>query len=138
MIYVVYISSAVKQFSPPELAELLAKSRVNNARSGLTGMLLYKDGNFMQVLEGEAAAVGALEAKIAADPRHRGMITLLRGELLTRDFSDWSMALRDLNSAEVRAQPGFSEFLNVPLTSAAFVGNPSRAQKLLLSFKKSM
>jgi hypothetical protein len=52
----VYVSSATKPFSPDELSELLAQARVDNAALGITGMLLYSNGNFMQVLEGGGAS----------------------------------------------------------------------------------
>ena len=70
---------------------LLEHARRNNEKAGVTGMLLYKDGNFMQVLEGEERVVQALSAKIGRDPRHEKMVTLLEGPLAEREFSDWSM-----------------------------------------------
>ncbi len=138
MIFAIYASSAVRPFSGDELFDLLARSREHNTRSGLTGMLLYKDGNFMQALEGEESAVDALLAKIARDPRHTGMMKLLRGPRESRQFDGWSMAFRDLDSPEARAVPGYSEFLNTPLTGDKFVSNPDRCQKLLTAFKKNM
>jgi Sensors of blue-light using FAD len=138
MFFTVYSSSAVKLFSQAELLDLLAQSRENNTSLGITGMLLYKDGNFMQVLEGEEETVQALVAKIARDPRHRGIITLLRGPLEERQFPDWSMGFRDLNSAEVLSMPGYNEFLNTPLTGEEFSADSTRCQKLLLMFKKNM
>ncbi len=63
MFSLTYVSSAVRPFAEDELADLLAVSRQNNARLGITGMLLYKDGNFMQVLEGEEAEVRTLYEK---------------------------------------------------------------------------
>jgi Sensors of blue-light using FAD len=137
MHYLVYVSSAVKPFSHAELLDLMAQSSTNNGKLGITGMLLYKDGNIMQVLEGEAVAVQTLYAHIASDPRHRGLITLVEGTRAERDFPDWSMGFRDLNSAETRSMPAFSEFLNSPLTGAEFAGDPSRSHKLLLTFKRS-
>ncbi|HKH09805.1 MAG TPA: BLUF domain-containing protein [Rubrobacter sp.] len=138
MFFLVYVSSAVRPFSRPELEDLLATSRDNNARAGVTGMLLYKDGNFMQVIEGEEEAVRALYDKIGNDPRHRGEITLRQDFTEGRQFPDWSMGFRDLQSPEARAIPGYSEFLNTPLTGQEFSGDPTRAQKLLLTFKKTM
>ena len=136
MYFVVYVSSAVEPFSKQELVDLLAKSRENNAKLDLTGMLLYKDGNFMQVLEGQEDVVRGLVARIERDPRHRGLLMLLQGPIAERQFPDWSMGFRDLNSPDVRAVPGFSEFLNTPLTGAEFAGDRTRCQKLLLTFKK--
>lgn len=120
------------------MLELLTKSRENNSKAGLTGMLLYKDGNFMQVLEGEEATVRALYEKVHRDPRHRGVITLLQGHVEERQFPDWSMGFQDLNSPEVIATSGYNEFLNTPLTDEQFVVDPTRCQRLLLTFKRSM
>jgi hypothetical protein len=138
MIFLVYVSSAVKPFAESELLELLAKSVENNLNLGLTGMLLYKDGNFMQVLEGEEATVRALYTKIRRDPRHRGLLTLLEGPLKERQFPDWSMGFRNLNAAAVLATPGYSEFLNTPLTVEEFSSDPTRCQRLMMTFKRSM
>jgi hypothetical protein len=55
MFSIVYVSSALKPFSKTDLLTLLEKSRENNTSLGISGMLLYKDGNFMQVLEGESS-----------------------------------------------------------------------------------
>ena len=139
MIYsLVYVSSATALFSASELDEILVKSRENNARSNITGMLLYKDGNLMQVLEGEESVVRALYAKIAADRRHLGHMILWDGYEPTRQFSDWSMAFRDLNRTESSTTPGYSEFLNTPLTDSVFATNPTVCQRLLATFRKSM
>jgi len=78
-LFLVYVSSATLPFSGEDLRALLATCRENNAELGVTGMLLYKDGNFMQVLEGDEQAVRGLYARIAADPRHGGEITLQEG-----------------------------------------------------------
>jgi hypothetical protein len=51
MLSLVYASSAKQLFSEEDLTALLQQSRDNNTRLGLSGLLLYKDGNFMQVLE---------------------------------------------------------------------------------------
>ncbi len=138
MFYLVYVSSATRPFSGEDLRALLETCRKNNAELGITGMLLYKDGNFMQVLEGDEEAVRGLYARIAADPRHGGEMILQQGFTEGRQFPDWSMGFRDLDSPEVRAEPGYSEFLNTPLTGQEFSGDPSRAQKLLLTFKRTM
>jgi hypothetical protein len=136
--FLVYVSSAAPPFSGDELRALLATCRKNNAALGITGMLLYKDGNFMQVLEGEEEAVRGLYDRIIADHRHKGEITLQQGFTEGRQFPDWSMGFRDLDSPEERSTPGYSEFLNAPLTGQEFSDNPSRAQKLLLTFKRTM
>jgi len=138
LFYLVYVSSAVKLFSASELVELLTKSRARNSEAGVTGMLLYKDGNFMQVLEGEKEAVLSLHTKILNDPRHRGLITLLQGELEEREFSDWSMAFRDMSKADGLSMSGYSAFLNSSLTGMEFTLAPTRCRRLLMTFKENM
>ena len=138
MFFLVYVSSAVRPFSPTELVDLLTNCHENNAALGITGMLLYKDGNFMQVLEGEEAVVRMLYAKVGRDSRHRGLLTLLEGPRAERQFPDWSMGFRDLNAPDALATPGYSEFLNTPLTGAELSADPTRCQKLLMMFKRRM
>src|SRR4028119_1894045 len=114
MFFLVYVSSATRPFSREDLRVLLETCRKNNAELGVTGMLLYKDGNFMQVLEGDEGAVRGLYARIAADPRHGGEITLQQGFAEGRQFPDWSMGFRDLDSPEARAGRGYNECRNAP------------------------
>ena len=134
----VYVSSATDLFDRAELEEILAVSRRNNAARGVTGMLLYKDGNLMQVLEGDEEAVQATYARISADPRHRGLMVLLEEAVEDRQFADWTMAFRDLEAADAQAVPGYSQFLNTSLDSQELTRDPSAARQLLTVFKKSM
>ncbi len=136
MFSLTYVSSAMIPFSARELRQLLEICNVNNRERDVTGMLLYKDGNFMQVLEGEERIVRSVHDKITRDTRHRGLITLLQEDLSGRQFPSWSMGFRDLGS-DLDNPEGYSEFLNMPLTSQEFKSDPSKAQKLLLTFKKS-
>jgi len=133
-----YISTATKLFESAELREMLKESNVRNKEAGVTGMLLYKDGQFMQVLEGTKEAVTATFGRISKDPRHRGIMVLHKRAADERRFPQWSMAFRDLNLPDHQEVPGFSEFLNTPLTGKEFNGDPEHCQKLLLVFKKNI
>lgn len=135
---IAYISTASKLFDPAELRDMLKEANENNTKSGITGMLLYKDGQFMQVLEGPEEAVRVTFHRIDKDPRHHGVMVLLKGPVEERRFPGWSMAFRDLNLSDNKDVPGFSEFLNTPLTGKEFGGDPSRCEKLLLVFKKNI
>ncbi|MEA3207579.1 MAG: hypothetical protein QOE70_636 [Chthoniobacter sp.] len=137
MFSLAYVSSAIHEFTKSELLDLMSKAAANNSQRGLTGMLLHKDGNFMQVLEGEEGTVRAIYSKIADDRRHRGLLILLQGHQPDRMFPAWSMTFRDLNSPEVAGTPGYSEFLNSPLTGKEFFPDSSRCQKLLMTFARS-
>ena len=112
MFHLVYVSSAVNLFSEEQLRELLEISRVNNTKCGLTGMLLYVDGNFIQALEGEKEDVMVTNLRIARDPRHCGLLVLLRGEIAQREFPDWSMEFRRVDAETGGTVPGYSDFLN--------------------------
>ncbi|MGC2467028.1 MAG: BLUF domain-containing protein [Candidatus Acidiferrum sp.] len=138
MFHLVYASSALQPFTKPELQALLEQARRKNDKLGVTGMLLYKDGNSMQVLEGEQDTVGKLGETIERDPRHRGVLVLLRGTSEQRLFPDWTMGFRDLTNHNVAKTPGYTEFMNTRLTDAEFSRDPNRCRKLLLLFKKNM
>ena len=132
---VVYVSAASELFSKSALLELLSKAREKNNRLGVTGMLLYKDGDFIQLLEGERTVVQALYQTILRDPRHHGATMLLDGEADARMFSDWSMGFRDLSDPAVQATPGFSQFMNSRLVAERFADDPTGCLGLLALFK---
>ena len=89
----------------------------------------------MQVLEGSERTVRDVHDKICRDPRHRGLVTLLEGSVPGREFSKWSMGFKDLG-ADVDNPEGYSEFLNLPLNDHEFKADPSKAQRLLLTFRQ--
>ena len=135
MIQFIYVSSAVKPFTNDELLQLLDKARENNEKLGITGMLLYKAGDFMQVLEGDDTAVRWLSSRISKDPRHRDVKALIDGPATEREFPDWSMGFRNLNDLDPLEVPGYSTFLDSPLRAENFAAKPSLARTFLLLFK---
>ena len=138
MYFLVYASSAVNLFSEEDLAKLLEVSRRNNEKVEITGLLLYSSGNFMQVLEGPEKNVIETHNRIAKDPRHSGLITLVQGPREAREFTEWSMGFKRLDGSDRPQMSGFSDFMNKPLTDPAFTANPSRALTLLSFFRKNM
>ncbi len=136
MYFLIYFSVATRPFTPEELVDLLEVSRKNNTAAKITGMLLYKDEKFMQLLEGEEGAVARVFEKISRDRRHRSVTVLLEGEAPERAFSVWSMGFENLDTAAAQALPGYSEYLYRPLTADAFP-NPSEAQRMLRIFKRT-
>ena len=109
----VYASSAVRPFSEAELKNLLQVARTNNERLGVSGILLYSDGNFLQVLEGEESVVESLFSRIMQDVRHEGGLRLLTREDTQRNFEGWSMGFKRLHPEEAcEALPGFNDLLN--------------------------
>lgn len=131
----VYLSAATELLSKPDLLNLLNKARQKNLSLGVTGLLLYKDGDFIQLLEGERDAVKALYQTILQDRRHRGATLILEEEAETRLFADWSMGFRDLSDPAVQATPGFSQFMNTRRVSERIEHDPSGCLTLLSLFK---
>jgi hypothetical protein len=91
LVRLTYCSRAVPGIDAEELAAILKKSRANNARSGVTGVLCLADGFFIQVIEGGRAAVNQLYNRIVVDGRH-GEVTLLGyDEVRERRYAGWAM-----------------------------------------------
>ena len=94
---IIYVSTAAKDFDETEIEELLTESRRNNLRDGITGVLMYYDRNFIQVLEGDKNTVSACLDRICKDSRHRSHYVMYRGEAENRLFDNWSMGLVPLD-----------------------------------------
>jgi hypothetical protein len=138
LVCAVYVSSAYKPFSDVELLELLRVSRLNNERRGITGMLLYRDGNFMQVLEGPASVVDEVIAKIKRDTRHHGVILMSRRGVQERQFAEWQMAFRNMSKSHM-VEDGYSPFLEPTVDEDEETGEASQLVfRLLRRFKDVM
>ena len=112
------------------MVQLLKRSRGFNERAGITGVLMYGGGRFVQVLEGCPAAVRCLYARIAADPRHSRLEKLADGMLPRREFTEWHMSFAPLPTlADWRHLPGY---LTPPQLVLAGLGTTS--QSLLSEF----
>lgn len=88
----VYTSTAVSRFGRAELDALLEVARGRNAALGLTGLLLYANGRFMQYLEGPHDQLAEVVEAIKRDPRHGGLKELAFEPIDMREFADWRMA----------------------------------------------
>lgn len=94
---IVYISRSTFTPNPatngiePNVARILAKSRVNNRKNGLVGVLYFGDGCFFQCLEGEESAVDRLYQKLLHDDRHTDIKLLSKKPIEELSFADWSM-----------------------------------------------
>ncbi|MDA0825252.1 MAG: BLUF domain-containing protein [Proteobacteria bacterium] len=89
-----YLSKAVDVFSDHDLDQLLTNCRRNNAAASVTGALLYHNGYFMQLIEGQLDAINAIYDRIQADPRHEVLSVLFEDEISARFFPNWTMGYR--------------------------------------------
>ena len=134
MITLVYVSFATKTMSDEELRDVLKVARENNKELDVTGMLLYRDGFFIQALEGEEETVLKLYDKIKTDPRHRSVLQVYRESVKNRSFEDWSMGFNKLDSGSLEGIDGYTDFLKKP-NSDFFAKNPTYAKMLLNMFR---
>lgn len=100
---ILYHSVAARPFTEDELHTLLKNARSFNARQGITGILLYSDGRFVQLLEGAEQPVRQLYARIQQNPRHTQVVTVSEGPGPGRRFADWSMGFGRVAGPEVAA-----------------------------------
>ena len=103
MIYtLVYISFASGGLEEKELSEILELSRRNNQQLDITGLLLYAEGNIIQILEGDKDEVEALYKKIGQDERHERITRLFAGHSDSRIFTEWSMAYQRMTLSTIK------------------------------------
>lgn len=131
----IYCSDACEPMETPALQSILDGARSRNAELGITGMLLYSNGRFLQVLEGDADLVDVLYAKIANDPRHGHVRTVMSRSIKERDFPNWSMAYRALSASDVNAHPEVNNFFSPRFDERSFREFASPARFLLLAFR---
>ncbi len=102
----VYTSSATQPFDDEALTALLRNARAVNETHGITGLLAYYDGCFVQLIEGPEAEVRQLYENLSRDPRHKIFGHVDEGHLPARSFPDWTMAFRHFNRRKAEKLSG--------------------------------
>lgn len=133
LVHLIYCSAAPRPLSSNELGDLLVAARRYNERHGITGMLLYADGSFFQVLEGAPEDVEHLFERISADPRHDRLTLIIREPVAVRAFGEWSMGHADVAQEDLDRIVGSNDFLSAG-HSFLDIGE-GRAKKLLAAFR---
>lgn len=105
-----------------ELGALFTQARSNNKGRGFTGALLLSNDWFVQILEGDEAAVRSLFARIKTDPRHDSVVLLSADDVPDRVFSRWAMARvsadREQDIPLIAHEDGISPAAGRPTTPA--------------------
>lgn len=101
MYNLLYTSSSTIEANHEVLNQILQTARVNNELLGVTGMLLYSDGSFVQLLEGEEEKVKATFDKISRDPRHYNIEVVIEANANSRYFPNWQMGFKWLEKSEL-------------------------------------
>ncbi len=134
LIHLIYASAETRPLNSTELADLLAKSRANNARFGITGILLHAEGSFFQVLEGPSEAVECLFERISRDPRHTNLTIIIREPIAQRAFGEWTMGFFDVQTRDIQEIMGVNDLFGAATYLSKI--SPGRAKKLLEAFKQ--
>ena len=96
-----YASRAAEGLSCADLSAIAREAQSRNAMLGVTGLLLYVDGDFLQVLEGPGGAVERLYEMIEKDARNKWVTRLSTERVLRRAFEDWSMGCFEIGLEEI-------------------------------------
>ena len=121
---IIYLSSSRDPMPDADIAALLAVSRRNNTAAGITGLLLYHEQSFLQVLEGEEPALSACFGRIAQDPRHRNLIMLWRDAVNTRAFGAWQMGFSRVRALVAEGVGGVISLQDLFTTPALAPADP--------------
>jgi hypothetical protein len=135
LISLVYVSFESYPLSDEELKKILNTARTFNSANDITGMLLIRDGFFIQALEGESSIVEALYERILHDPRHKNVIRIYTNKISQRSFTKWSMGFNRVTDDDLKDLPEVTDFLNNKSATNVFIEQPSYATRLLEAFR---
>ena len=118
MHHIIYLSWATEPFSDEQLQALLQQARRHNTEADITGILVYGNGCFLQVLEGEEPAVRQLYEHIKLDGRHRNVAAYADKAVTQRAFAGWSMAFEAATPQQFDELMGYLRPADVTLDAA--------------------
>ena len=122
---IAYVSAASWNLPDEQIERIVAESRRLNTLNGITGVLLYCDGNFMQYFEGDKDAVMETFERIRASESHYQINELMNQPILEREFADWAMGL---------SRPGPDEFVELAAARWKGTARTGPGASLLRSF----
>jgi hypothetical protein len=137
LIQLLYVSTATHELSANEIREILDSSVRHNTPQEVTGLLLYSEGSFMQVLEGEEDAVNETMSRIAADSRHHGIVELNRSIIAGREFGRWAMGFRGIEAQDATTWPAYAPFFIHGFNAKLIDAKPGIALEILRRFART-
>jgi hypothetical protein len=111
-----YYSSATRSMDRAALSALLLKAQRFNDSVGVTGLLIYAKGRFMQTLEGSDAAIAEAYARIERDPQHNDIGVFFNEVVTTRVYPTWAM-MSSIETASATISTFLKERLEKPNTA---------------------
>ncbi len=131
LIQLIYVSSATHELAAEEIRRILDTAVRHNSRQEVTGMLLYVEGSFMQVLEGEEAAVEETISRIVQDPRHHSILVVSKTKVAAREFGTWAMGFRGITADDAASWPGYAPFFDHGFSAEKIGAKPGLALEIL-------
>jgi hypothetical protein len=128
-----YVSTACDSLRFDQIKEILDESRSNNSGQHITGMLIYCNKHFFQILEGDKESVEELYAKITCDPRHDNVIKLHAGFVPYRQFENWNMGFKSYNK-ELKPLDNFNTEEFYGFVKSKLNGSNAVSLKILADF----
>lgn len=128
-----YSSAATAPMGAESLEKILADARVGNRMRDVTGALVYVDGVFFQILEGEEAVVRQLVASIASDSRHHSVTVIHEAHVDARAFESWTMAYLSPTAEEMAAWAGLPATATIGELAAWVNRAPDQVPRVLVS-----
>jgi hypothetical protein len=133
----VYVSAATQNQNYDKMInEILSVAIKFNLKNNITGVLLYRGGIFLQLLEGDEKNVKNLFSKIQKDPRHNNVITLIENTSNSRLFDKWSMAYRELSDWDLKMVSNILSWTKIINKSPEI--NNELILKILSNFKENL
>jgi hypothetical protein len=127
---VIYSSQATAAMSVDDLEEILVDAREGNERRNITGALIYVDGVFLQVLEGDKQTVLSLMRSIGDDSRHSSVKVFYEAEVETPMFGRWSMAYLSAMPEQMAAWAGLEGTDSIESIVSHIHREPHRASEV--------
>lgn len=130
-----YLSKATAAMSMRDALRIADRAQERNAEDEITGLLCFGGGYFLQVLEGEHAAVNRTFHRVAADPRHSEVLLVDFSLIRSRTFGKWSMRLINLDKPDHPTMGHRPKLLADDDTHPFFTTDPRMAFALLLELR---
>jgi len=136
MIRVTYVSHISEPLSSQQLLALLLQCRTNNAAQGITGMLIYGNGTFLQTLEGDDDVIDRLMEEISKDGRHEDIRLLTRRPIESRQYADWNMGFAQVTDEALKDVDGLKDFAAEDFTFDYLIGHEPVVASLMEHFRE--
>lgn len=136
MFQLIYVSQATSSIQLDEIENILEASRANNQVEQVTGMLMYKDRLFVQILEGEKDHVFSVYDRVKNDTRHQGVQIIEESEVPKRQFDQWIMGFKFLTQDDlIKIIHPLSSLEDVVVDFSEVIKDPKQVRDILLSAK---